>query len=136
MSERLELAEPGSGRWQRLPAAVVRSQLVPPQGPGLAHDQSSGSIGHASSLTHPLAMLPRDRHDREVLLRFDIPKEAPHNLQSEEPASRSARLASKALEESGQHDCEALERDTQIQATPSEIESRYDVEENSKRSIE
>jgi hypothetical protein len=135
-SERLEPAETGSGRLERLPAAAVRSQLVPPQGPGLAHDQSSGSIGHASSLTHPLAMLPRHRHDRDVLSRFDVPKEAYSILQSEEPARWSAHLASKALEESEQHDCEALERDTEIHATPSQIESRYNVEENSNRSIE
>jgi len=81
-------------------------------------------------------MLHRDRHDREVLTRFDVAKEAPSILRSAEPVRRSAHLASKALEESEQHDCVALERDTQIQATPSEIESRYDAEENSKRSIE
>lgn len=114
----------------------MRSQLVPAQGPGLAHDQSTGSIGHVSSLTHLLAMLPRDRHDRGVLTRFEVPKEAPGILRSEEPVRRSAHLASKAPEESEQHDCVAPVRDTQVQATPSENESRYDVEENSKRSIE
>jgi hypothetical protein len=136
VSERLEPAETESGKWERLPAAVVRSQVVPAQGQGLAHNQSTGSIGNTSSLTHPLAILPRDRHDREALSRFDAAKEAHGILRSEEPVRESAYLASKALGQSEQHDREALYRDNEIQATPSEIESRYEVEVNSKRSIQ